>query len=358
MKILVTGCAGFIGFHLTKRLLFLNYQVTGIDNINDYYDIELKHARLEQLGIYAKNLQINNAVRSSKFAKFDFYKMDISDQAPVAELFDHSHFDVVCNLAAQAGVRYSIKNPSAYIRSNIQGFFNILEASRKNGIKHLLYASSSSVYGLGKQLPFSVSSTTDQPASLYAATKKSNELLAHSYSHLFNLKTTGLRFFTVYGPWGRPDMAMFLFTKAITEGAPIKVFNSGNMKRDFTYVDDVVEGVLKIISKSVVEVNRLARPGIPYKVYNVGKGSSVSLGQFITEIEKKVGIDAIKEYLPMQDGDVAETWADILPMQREYHYSPSTAVAEGISHFVDWYQSYYGKVPIAYSAVLEDALKK
>lgn len=357
MKILVTGCAGFIGFHLTKRLLNLNYQVIGIDNINDYYDVGLKHARLEQLGIYAKKLPDNSVLRSSKYGKFEFYKMDISDQSSISKLFDRSSFDMVCNLAAQAGVRYSIINPGTYIQSNVQGFFNILESSRRNNIKHLIYASSSSVYGLGKELPFSTTSKTDQPASLYAATKKCNELLAHSYSHLFNLKTTGLRFFTVYGPWGRPDMAMYLFTKAIAEGTPVKVFNNGKMKRDFTYVDDVVDGIVRVINKGYQEGHMDLNAKIPFNVYNVGKGCSVSLGEFITEIEKKIGVKAIKEYMPMQDGDVAETWADILPMKKDYQYSPSTEVAEGIGHFVDWYQAYYTEVPNELAALLTESAK-
>ncbi|RZK26935.1 MAG: NAD-dependent epimerase/dehydratase family protein [Flavobacterium sp.] len=357
MKILVTGCAGFIGFHLTKRLIDLNFQVIGIDNINDYYDIRLKHARLEQLGIYAKNLSDNSLVRSSKYAKLKFYKMDISDQASISKLFDHSCFDIVCNLAAQAGVRYSIINPGTYIQSNVQGFFNILESSRRNNIKHLIYASSSSVYGLNKELPFSTASKTDQPASLYAATKKCNELLAHSYSHLFNLKTTGLRFFTVYGPWGRPDMAMYLFTKAIAEGMPVKVFNDGKMKRDFTYIDDVVDGILRVITKSSRKDHVESNDKIPYKVYNVGKGCSVSLGQFITEIERKIGSNAIREYMPMQDGDVEETWADILPMKRDFQYSPCTEVAEGVGHFVDWYQAYYTDVPNEFAALLTESVK-
>lgn len=352
MKILVTGCAGFIGFHLTRRLLSLGYEVTGIDNINDYYDVKLKYDRLAELGIDKNEIGSRLFSGSMRYPNLKFCKMDLIDQPAIFSLFDQSDFDLVVNLAAQAGVRHSITHPQVYIDSNIQGFFNILEASRKFHIKHLIYASSSSVYGLGSQLPFSTSGNTDQPASLYAATKKCNELLAHSYSHVFNLATTGLRFFTVYGPWGRPDMAMFLFTKAIAEQKPIQVFNQGNMKRDFTFIDDIVDGIVKVVEKAANQILKSVaqqNTQIPYHIYNIGRGRSVALGEFISEIEKQLGTVAIKDYLPMQVGDIAETWSDVDDMRNDFRYQPKVDVATGVRHFVNWYSLYYAghKMPQA-----------
>ncbi len=339
MKILITGCAGFIGYHLTKQLLKLNFDVTGLDNINDYYDVELKYDRLEELGVKRDNLLFNKCIVNGKYNNFEFYKMDLTDQSSIFELFKEKKFDLVCNLAAQAGVRYSITDPQAYIDSNLNGFFNILEACRKFSVKHLLYASSSSVYGLNKTVPFSTSQNTDQPASLYAATKKCNELMAHSYSHIFNLATTGMRFFTVYGPWGRPDMALYLFTKAMIDQKPLQVFNQGKMQRDFTYVDDIVNGIIKIINKAT-DASHLKKP---FHVYNIGKGSSINLEQFISEIEKNLNCTSQKEYLPLQDGDVEVTWSDISDMQKDFNYQPETDVVKGIKSFVDWYTTYYAQ---------------
>jgi UDP-glucuronate 4-epimerase len=346
MKILITGCAGFIGFHLTRQLLNFNYEVTGIDNINDYYDVDLKYDRLAELGIERKSVMANRCLKSQKYTGLEFYKIDLTAQDEIFTLFNEKRFDWVCHLAAQAGVRYSITDPQAYIGANLQGFFNVLEASRKFKIKHLFYASSSSVYGLNTNMPFSTIDNTDQPASLYAATKKCNELMAHSYSHLFDLGTTGMRFFTVYGPWGRPDMALFLFTKAIVEGKPIQVFNQGQMKRDFTYVDDIVNGIMKIINKvaykSVMKENKQqGKP--PYHIYNIGKGLSIALSEFIYEIEKNLGTIAKKEYLPMQDGDIEMTWSDITAMKKDFEYQPCTGIAEGVKNFVDWYTMYYAQ---------------
>ncbi len=343
MKILVTGCAGFIGFHLTRELLQLGYEVTGIDNINDYYDVGLKYDRLSELGISRADISSFPFSSNLKYTNLKFFKMDLVDQPAIFSLFENSGFDLVCHLAAQAGVRYSIAQPQRYIDSNIQGFFNILEASRKSAVRHLVYASSSSVYGLGTTLPFSTAENTDQPASLYAATKKCNELMAHSYSHVFGLPTTGLRFFTVYGPWGRPDMAMFLFTKAISEQKPLQVFNQGNMKRDFTYVDDIVDGIVKVIEKAARGIASTGKTAIPYHVYNIGRGKSIPLEEFITEIEKQLGVKAMRELMPMQAGDIAETWSDIDEMRNDFRYQPHVDVATGVKHFVDWYSVYYAK---------------
>lgn len=337
MKILITGCAGFIGFHLAKKLIELNFDVTGLDNINDYYDVELKYDRLKELGVNKEDILFDRSIKNTKYSNFDFHKMDLTDQESIFRMFNQKKFDLVCHLAAQAGVRYSITDPQAYIDSNLVGYFNILEACRKFNIKHLLYASSSSVYGLNKETPFSTNHGTDRPASLYAATKKSNELMAHAYSHIFNLPTTGLRFFTVYGPWGRPDMALYLFTKAIVENKPIQIFNNGNMKRDFTYVDDIVDGIVKIITKTDKNQKKI------YNVYNIGKGSSIGLNQFITEIEKNLDIISQKEFLPMQDGDVPTTWSDISEMQRDFNYKPKVDVAKGVKSFINWYIAYYDK---------------
>ncbi|PWH82388.1 NAD-dependent epimerase [Algibacter marinivivus] len=339
MKILVTGAAGFIGFFTSKVLLSNGHTVVGLDNINDYYDTNLKFNRLKQLGINSQEATIfNNLCNSQTNANFSFIRMNLEDREELPKLFDGQKFDIVCNLAAQAGVRYSLENPESYVDSNLVGFLNILECSRNFKIKHLVYASSSSVYGLNKKIPFSTDDNVDYPISLYAATKKSNELMAHTYSHLFKIPTTGLRFFTVYGPWGRPDMAMFLFTDAIINDKPIKVFNYGKMERDFTYVDDIVEGVVRIIehpNKDRIEKNDL------YKVYNIGNNNSVKLLDFIKEIELNLGTEAEKNMLPIQPGDVERTWANVDDLIKDYDYSPSTSISQGVKSFVDWYKSYY-----------------
>lgn len=337
MKILVTGAAGFIGYHLCKRLLKEGYEVVGLDNINDYYDVDLKYARLKELGVAKdKAIVFYDLVESDTLYKetFKFIRMNLEDKEPLATLFENQKFDKVCNLAAQAGVRYSIENPEAYIQSNIVGFLNILECCRNYTIKHLIYASSSSVYGANKKIPFEEVDKVDEPVSLYAATKKSNELMAHAYSHLYNLPTTGLRFFTVYGPWGRPDMAPFLFADAISKGESIKVFNKGDMQRDFTYVDDVVEGVKKVIETKIK--NRSL-----YKIYNIGNSSPIRLLKFIHEIENNLQVKANKQMLPMQPGDVEKTWASIDDLKNDYNYFPSTTLNKGVVLFVKWFKDYY-----------------
>ncbi|NJB70286.1 UDP-glucuronate 4-epimerase [Saonia flava] len=337
MKILVTGGAGFIGYHLCEALIKDGHTVVGLDNINDYYDVSLKYNRLKQLGIRKIDAKQYNILCTSSIhgKKMTFVKMALEDREALPALFENLDFDVVCNLAAQAGVRYSLENPSSYIDSNIVGFLNILECCRHNKIKHLIYASSSSVYGMNEKIPFSVQDSVDYPISLYAASKKSNELMAHAYSHLYGIPTTGLRFFTVYGPWGRPDMAIYLFTKAITQGQPINVFNHGQMERDFTHVNDIVEGVKRIIEKPAKERKDL------YKLYNIGNNSSVRLMDFIEAIEKSLGIKAKKNMMPMQPGDVSRTWADVNDLIADYNYSPNTPVEEGIQSFVDWYKDYH-----------------
>ena len=332
--ILVTGSAGFIGFHLSKRLLDNGDKVVGIDNLNEYYDVSLKEARLNVLKGY-------NA--------FSFYKISLEDNNDVQDIFSKHTFYTVINLAAQAGVRYSLTNPYVYVNSNIVGFLNILEACRHNSVKHLLYASSSSVYGANTKMPFSVHHNVDHPVSLYAATKKSNELMAHAYSHLYGLPTTGIRFFTVYGPWGRPDMALFIFTGKILNGEPIQVFNYGKMKRDFTYIDDIVEGIVRLIDK-VPNANPVwsgdkPDPGTsytPYKIYNIGNNQSVELMHFINILEKALGKEAKKEFLPMQLGDVPETYADVDDLMKDIGFKPKTSIEEGIAKFVEWYKEYYG----------------
>jgi UDP-glucuronate 4-epimerase len=340
MKILVTGAAGFIGFHTTLKLIANGHEVVGLDNINDYYDVGLKFGRLQELGVGKEQVEKFDALVESKKYKgrFKFVRMNLEDGDALSNLFNSQNFDVVCHLAAQAGVRYSLENPEAYIDSNIVGFLNLLECCRHHKIKHLVYASSSSVYGLSTKVPFKTTDNVDHPISLYAATKKSNELMAHTYSHLFGFPTTGLRFFTVYGPWGRPDMALFLFTDAMIKGKPIKVFNNGNMARDFTYVDDVVEGVVRIIEKSTVE--RLANKEL-YKLYNIGNNKSVKLLDFITAIEASLGLTAKKEMLPMQPGDVAITWASVDDLIRDYDYSPNTPLKKGVDSFIGWYKKYF-----------------
>ncbi len=344
MKILVTGTAGFIGFHLAKKLLERGDTVVGIDNINDYYDVNLKYARLAETGISQNSEKWNTPVQSDKFPNYTFIRMNLEDQVELDQLFENENFDVVCNLAAQAGVRYSIDNPHAYINSNIVGFMNILEACRNNNIQHLVYASSSSVYGNSDKMPLSVNDTVDNPISLYAATKKSNELMAHTYSHLFNLPTTGLRFFTVYGPWGRPDMAPILFANAITKGEPIKVFNNGNLERDFTYIDDIIEGVTRVIdnNKSSLKIEGQVQ-SIPYAIHNIGNGNPEKLMDFIETIENAIGKKAEKQMLPMQPGDVYKTFADITTLKDEFNYAPNTTLKEGIKEFISWYKTYYQK---------------
>ncbi|MEO2051247.1 MAG: NAD-dependent epimerase [Allomuricauda sp.] len=339
MKVLVTGAAGFIGFHAAKALLDRGHTVVGIDNLNNYYDPALKLARLKELGITTDlNALPDQNHTSTTYKNFHFLKLDITDRTNLSKLFKEQNFDVVCHLAAQAGVRYSIENPEAYIDSNIVGFLNILECCRHNNITHLLYASSSSVYGNNTSVPFKTTDNVDHPISLYAATKKSNELMAHTYSHLFGLPTTGLRFFTVYGPWGRPDMAMFLFTEAILNGRPINVFNYGNMERDFTYVDDIVKGIVHIIEGGMTQ---RIDSGKLYKVYNIGNSKSVKLTDFIEAIEKTLGIKATKNLLPMQDGDVAKTWADVEDLIKDFDYCPNTPIAIGVARFIEWYREYY-----------------
>ncbi|WP_308991935.1 NAD-dependent epimerase [Mariniflexile litorale] len=337
--VLVTGAAGFIGFHLAKKLLSEGHSVIGLDNINDYYDINLKYARLLELGIEKNEAETyNNLCNSKTHNSFSFIKMNIEDREALPILFKNQDIHIVCNLAAQAGVRYSIENPEAYVDSNVTGFLNILECCRHHNIKHLVYASSSSVYGLNKKIPFSTDDNVDNPISLYAATKKSNELMAHTYSHLFKIPTTGLRFFTVYGPWGRPDMALFLFTDAISKNKPIKVFNNGQMERDFTYVDDIVEGVTRIINKETAE--RIQSNKF-YKIYNIGNNNSVKLLDFIKEIEINMGKEAEKLMLPMQPGDVERTWANVDDLIKDYDYRPNTSIKNGVKNFVQWYNKYY-----------------
>jgi len=348
MRILVTGTAGFIGFHLIKELLNRGDEVVGLDSINDYYDVNLKYDRLENTGIARKSIQYNHLVQSSKYPNYRFIQLQLEDKDNISRLFEEQKFDKVCHLAAQAGVRYSLINPHAYVNSNIVGFVNILEGCRHTKVKHLAYASSSSVYGLNEKMPFSTSDNIDHPANLYAATKKSNELMAHVYSHLFNLPTTGLRFFTAYGTWGRPDMALFLFTKAILEDKPINIFNHGNMQRDFTYIDDIVEGLLRVIDNppkgnpnwSAMNPDSSTSKS-PYKVYNIGNSSPVALMNYIGAIEKALGKEAKKNFMGMQPGDVAKNWADVDDLIEDLGYKPKTKVTYGISKFIEWYKVYY-----------------
>ncbi|AZQ58465.1 NAD-dependent epimerase [Maribacter sp. MJ134] len=339
MKILVTGAAGFIGFYVSKLLLEKGHSVVGLDNINNYYDIKLKYARLLELGISKDQAEVYNSLcLGNKYKNLKFIRTSIEDRSVLPSLFKTENFDIVCNLAAQAGVRYSLENPEAYIDSNIVGFLNILECCRNFDIKHLVYASSSSVYGSNIKIPFETSDKVDQPVSLYAATKKSNELMAYSYSYLYNFRTTGLRFFTVYGPWGRPDMAMFLFTKAILNKKPIKVFNNGNLERDFTYIDDICEGVIRIIETQADE--NLTKKSL-YNIYNIGNNKSVKLMTFINAIEETLGIKAKKEMLPMQPGDVLKTWANVEDLIRDFDYQPKTSITEGVEKFVQWFKTFY-----------------
>jgi UDP-glucuronate 4-epimerase len=335
MHILVTGAAGFIGYHLSEKLLARGDTVTGLDNLNAYYDVRLKEARLDRL---------------KKQPGFGFVKADLQDLAALESLFSKSNFDAVINLAAQAGVRYSLENPHAYVQSNIAGFMNILECSRHHAIGHLVYASSSSVYGMNSAMPFSVHDNVDHPISLYAASKKANELMAHTYSHLYRIPTTGLRFFTVYGPWGRPDMALFLFTKAILAGEPIQVFNNGDMQRDFTYIDDIVEGIVRVTDRPATANpdwdSSYPDPGTssaPYRLYNIGNSKPVLLTDFIAAIENALGRTAQKILLPMQPGDVAATYADVEDLISTVGYQPHTPVQTGINNFVAWYLDYMHK---------------
>lgn len=332
--VLVTGAAGFIGFHLARRLLAAGRTVIGLDNLSAYYDVDLKRARLKELAAHPG---------------FAFAEIDLADDKALTALFEQHRFELVFNLAAQAGVRYSLDNPHAYVRSNLDGFVNLLECCRHHEVGHLVFASSSSVYGAVTKMPFSVHQNVDHPLSLYAATKKSNELLAHSYSHLFRIPTTGLRFFTVYGPWGRPDMAVYLFTKAILAGAPIDVFNNGDMQRDFTYVDDVVEALVRVGDKPAIpnpawsgQAPDPASSNAPYRLYNIGNNAPVKLMRLIEVIEDAIGKKAVKRMLPMQPGDVPATFADIDDLARDVDFAPRTPIETGIANFVAWYRAYYG----------------
>ena len=354
MKILITGTAGFIGSHLAKRMANRGDEIVGLDNINDYYDQRVKYGRLQQAGIIEKieegeAIPYNKFIQSSSTPNYKFIKLNLEDRESLDELFKKEKFDKVVNLAAQAGVRYSLVNPYAYVDSNIVGFVNLLENCRHYNIKHLTYASSSSVYGLNETQPFSTHHNVDHPISLYAASKKSNELMAHTYSHLYNLPTTGLRFFTVYGPWGRPDMALYLFTKAIIEDKTIDVFNYGEMQRDFTYIDDIVEGVIRVNDNPPKGNPKWSGKDpdpssskAPYKIYNIGNNNPVKLMDFIEALERKLGKEAKKNMLPIQMGDVPSTYADVSDLIEDIGYKPQTSIEEGIGKFVDWYIEFFG----------------
>lgn len=348
MRILVTGTAGFIGFHFAKRLIRLGHEVTGIDNINTYYDTRLKFDRLAANGIAEDAVIYGKKIQSEMHPNYTFHQLDITDQIGMQQVFSEGNFDVVCNLAAQAGVRYSLENPHAYIQSNIEGFLNILEGCKMHSVKHLIYASSSSVYGLNESMPFNEDAPADHPVSLYAATKKANELMAHSYSSLYKLPTTGLRFFTVYGPWGRPDMALFKFTGAILNHQPVHVYNNGLMFRDFTYIDDVIEAMELIINTPAttdIAWNPLhpccSTSSAPYRIYNIGNSKPVSLLDYIYEIESQLGIEAQMVFLPMQAGDVRSTSSDTLKIRNDFGFVPKTDIKTGIAKFIGWYKSYY-----------------
>lgn len=347
-KILVTGAAGFIGFHVSHRLVEEGYEVVGLDNINDYYSPDLKRDRLAELGIPADEISPGKTVRSAESGRFSFIRCDLQDAETLNSLFEDESFDAVINLAAQAGVRYSIDHPHTYVNSNIVGFLNLLEACRHHPVDHLIYASSSSVYGANTSTPFSVQDNVDHPISLYAASKKSNELMAHTYASLYDIPVTGLRFFTVYGPWGRPDMALFLFTEAMIKGEPIKVFNHGEMQRDFTYVDDIAESVVRLIPKSPSpdpdwsgENPDPSSSFAPYRLFNIGRNQPVDLMDFISEIEKQLDTVAEKEMMPMQPGDVPKTWAEVEDLFEYTGYRPQIGIEEGIKRFIDWYKTYY-----------------
>lgn len=348
MKILVTGAAGFIGASLCRRLLTESHEIVGLDNINDYYDPELKYGRLSELGICKSDIEWNSETRSSVFTSFRFVRMNLEDENSVEDLFVKNQFDIVVNLAAQAGVRYSIENPRAYVKSNVVGFLNILEGCRQTKVKHLLYASSSSVYGLNGKVPYSEHDSISHPVSLYAATKKSDELMAHAYSQLYGLPTTGLRFFTVYGPWGRPDMSPFLFIDAILRNKPIKVFNNGDMWRDFTYIDDIVESIARLVDKVPAgnpnwnsEEMDPAESTAPYRIFNVGNQHPTRLMDYILCIEQTIGVEAQKQMLPMQDGDVYRTWADSSALADVTGFAPATPLAAGIAKTVEWFREFY-----------------
>ncbi len=352
MKILVTGTAGFIGFHLAKKLLERGDEVVGLDNINDYYDVNLKYGRLKELGLDREEIEKNQSpitnYQSRTYKKHRFYKLNLSDSEAINTLFKEEQFDAVMNLAAQAGVRYSLENPHAYIQSNVVGFLNILEGCRNYGVKNLSYASSSSVYGLNESQPFKTIDKTEHQVSLYAATKKSNEMMAHTYAHLYGIQATGLRFFTVYGPWGRPDMAPMLFTDAILNDRPIKVFNNGKMSRDFTYIDDIVDGIIKVIDNPA-QANKewnakdpeISSSSAPYRLYNIGNNAPLPLMTFIETIENALGKKAEKNFMPMQDGDVVSTYADVSGLINEFDYKPDTKLADGIGEFIKWYKKFY-----------------
>lgn len=347
-KILVTGTAGFIGFHLTKRVVDDGFEVVGLDIINDYYDVNLKYARLEKLGISRKNIKIGELVKSSTYSNLKFLKMDIANHDSIVEFMMSESFDYVVNLAAQAGVRYSIENPRAYTHSNIDGFLSVLEGARLSNVKHLVYASTSSAYGLNTTMPLSEKMPTEHPMALYAATKKANEMFAHSYSHLFNLPTSGLRFFTVYGPWGRPDMALFLFAEAFRKGEKINVFNHGNMIRDFTYVNDIVESIVRLVVKPPSknqnwnsDIPRIDTSSAPYRIFNIGNGSPVNLMDYIEALEESLNIKGDYNMMDIQPGDVPATHADTSSLEEYIGFRPNTSTKEGVRQFVEWYSSYY-----------------
>jgi UDP-glucuronate 4-epimerase len=358
MKILITGSAGFIGYSLAQKILQRGDEVVGLDNINDYYDVNLKYARLAETGIDKARIEWNILVPSRAFKNYRFVRLNLEDKRKVMGLFKKERFDMVAHLAAQAGVRYSISNPDVYIQSNVAGFLNVLEACRQYKVLHLVYASSSSVYGLNEQMPFTVSQCTNHPVSLYAATKKSNELMAHTYSYLFNIPTTGLRFFTVYGPWGRPDMAYFLFADAIMKERPITVYNQGMMKRDFTYIDDVVDGIMHVLDKpaepsltwSGLSPDPSCSPA-PYRIYNIGNDNPVALMDLIRELEKNCGKKAKIEMREQELSDVLATWADINELVADFHYKPSTPVQTGLNKFIKWFREFYAIEQLALSPV-------
>lgn len=336
MKVLVTGAAGFIGSYTVKALIAQECEVVGLDIINSYYDVQLKYDRLADAGIERELIEDGVLLSSSQYLSYRFIKLDLTNSDGLNHLFESEHFDVVVNLAAQAGVRYSIENPSAYIQSNVVGFLNLLECCRHYPVNHLVYASSSSIYGMNDKIPYAETDKTDTPVSLYAATKKTNELMAHAYSKLYGIPTTGVRFFTVYGPWGRPDMAPCLFMKAILNGDPIKVFNNGQMRRDFTYIDDIIAGLMKIIAHP-------SAASVPFYIYNIGNSAPVELMDFISVIEKTAGKTAVKQMMGMQPGDVVCTYADTSRLEKDFGYKPSTSIEEGIQKFHDWYVGYFNK---------------
>lgn len=348
MRILITGYAGFIGFHLTNKLVQSGHTIFGIDNINDYYEVSLKYARISELGIDVSELQSGMLVKSKKFNQLICFKGDISDTIYFNRFFSIAQPDVVCHLAAQAGVRYSLENPRAYADTNLMGYFNVLDAAKQSGVKHFIYASSSSVYGLNEKFPLEETDPVDHPVSLYAATKRSNELMAHAYSHLYRMPTTGLRFFTVYGPWGRPDMALIKFTKAIYEGSVISLYNQGNMMRDFTYIDDVIASLVNIINKPFdqdLSNNRFASSpdtsSAPFEILNIGNASPVKMLDYIQALENAIGKKANIQLLPNELCELTTTWADTSKLAEKYHVVPGTPLQEGIKHFVEWYKSYY-----------------